>query len=144
MKYNYNKDIEQKYQYPNKETLDLQKSLNKFKVTDEKGDFLLEDGIMGVKTRSSIRKFQQIVGIDVNGEFDNKTDKAIKLLLSKPTIDFKSKEKIVIRYIQWRIKTIVDGIFGIQTQSAVIKYQSQNDLALDGVISYSDWTKLIG
>lgn len=123
--------------------IELQKALNRLKVHDEKGNVLVEDGIIGSCTKSAIKRFQNIVGITVDGIAGPITKGVLKQILDKPLVKQGDKGNVV-RYIQWRVGATIDGIFGPKTDSAVRAYQSKNELVADGIVGPKTWAKLIG
>ena len=125
------------------ELLKIQKSLNTLKILDSTGKRLIEDGIMGEKTISSIKKFQSITGLQVNGLTDLDTMEALVYILDKPLLQFGSRNIIANRYIQWRLNIVIDGIFGNNTKKAVSKYQASKGLKADGIVGNNTWVKLL-
>jgi N-acetylmuramoyl-L-alanine amidase len=49
-----------------------------------------------------------------------------------------------MRYLQYRVGTTPDGIYGRQTEAAIKRYQQQNGLTADGIIGPATWGKLLG
>lgn len=123
--------------------LEIQKVFNRFKVTDESGKVLAEDGIYGPKTTSAVKNFQQIVGIAIDGIAGPITRGVIEAILSKPTLRVGVADNNVVRYLQWRVGTEVDGIFGPKTEAAVKKFQTINNIQIDGIVGRETWGKLI-
>ena len=126
------------------EILRLQRGLNRLKVTDMNGSRLDEDGIMGLKTESAVKKFQAIEGLVVDGIGGTATWNAINTIFNKPLISLSSQNNLAIRYIQWRVGAAIDGIFGSITDNAVKHYQIINGLEADGIVGQNTWYKLIG
>ena len=122
----------------------IQRALNILNVLDSAGKKLIEDGVMGEKTVSAIKRFQSIVGLSINGTVDANTDEALVNILNKPVLEIGSKNIIANRYIQWRLNVTVDGIFGNDTKKAIISYQTGRRLKPDGILGNITWTKLIG
>lgn len=127
----------------NTDNLNLQRTLNRLKIRDNNGNALSEDGIMGPRTREAVRKFQSVVGIPVDGIPGPQTMGAINSILSKPMLRNGSRGTAV-RYIQFRVDTAIDGIFGSNTKAAVISFQRNNGLSADGIVGPRTWGKLIG
>lgn len=127
----------------NTDTLELQGYLNRLKIRDDNGNALAEDGVLGRRTTEAIRRFQSIAGITVDGIAGNETMGAIKTILAKPLVNFGSRG-IAVRYVQHRVGTYVDGIFGKNTKAAAIDFQSRNGLLADGIVGPRTWAKLIG
>ena len=124
------------------ETLQVQKLLNSLKITDYEGKKLVEDGYWGLRTESAVRKFQQIVGLTVDGIVGTNTKSAINTILAKTTIR-RGNKGLIVRYIQHRVGSSVDGIFGPNTEVAVKTFQSKNGLSVDGIVGPKTWSKLI-
>ena len=125
------------------ELLKIQKSLNILKILDSNGKKLIEDGIMGEKTISSIKKFQSVTGLTVNGLTDLDTMEALVNILDKPLLQLGNRNNIANRYVQWRLNIVIDGIFGNDTKKAVLKYQTSKGLKSDGIIGGNTWSKLL-
>jgi len=129
----------------NNDVLKLQQVLNKLQVHDDKGNALVEDGIMGTRTGTAVKRFQNLMGLQVDGVVGSNTWGAINQILAKhydavetPHLEYAS------RYIQWRVGTQIDGIFGRNTQAAVSIWQDKNGLKNDGRVGNLTWTRLIG
>lgn len=70
--------------------------------------------------------------------------------MSKPTLRYRSKNKQQVREVQQRLvwwgllqQEDVDGIFGKQTEEAVILFQSKKGLVEDGVVGTNTWQQLL-
>lgn len=124
------------------QVLKVQQLLNRLKIDDYRRKALKEDGIMKNKTISAIKKFQSIVGLKRTGSLDKKTLKALDNIKSKPILKQKICNPRAIRYVQWRMGCISDGVFGTSTRNAVIKYQRKNKLNTDGIIGDITWCAL--
>lgn len=127
----------------NSDTLFLQKTLNRLRITDNLGNKLAEDGIQGAKTIEAVKKFQNLSGILVDGIAGTQTFKAINIIIAKPFISIGSTG-IAVRYVQYRVGANVDGIYGSKTRSKVISYQRINSLSADGLVGAKTWGKLLG
>jgi len=124
------------------ETLQIQKWMNQLKITDYEGKKLVEDGYWGLRTESAVKKFQQIVGLTVDGIVGTNTKSAINTILAKTTTR-RGDKGLIVRYIQHRVGSSVDGIFGPNTEAAVKIFQSKNGLSVDGIVGPKTWSKLI-
>ncbi len=122
----------------------IQRALNILNILDSTGKKLIEDGFMGEKTASALKRFQGIIGLEANGIVDSKTDEALVNILSKPVLEFGNKNSVATRYMQWRLNVTVDGIFGNDTKKAVMAFQTARRLNPDGIVGNITWTKLIG
>ncbi|MDP4143133.1 MAG: N-acetylmuramoyl-L-alanine amidase [Bacillota bacterium] len=122
----------------------LQIALNKLDITDAKGEFIKEDGILGPKTTAAIRRFQSIIQIAVDGIPGTYTWNAINMIFRKPVLRVGIGNTIAVRYLQWRIGTYVDGVYGSVTKMVVMAHQARVGLVPDGVVGENTWTSLIG
>ncbi|MBU3144726.1 N-acetylmuramoyl-L-alanine amidase [Clostridium sp. CF012] len=125
------------------ELLKVQKELNILNILDTNGKKLCEDGIMGEKTSSAIRRFQGIIGLQINGVVDLKTNDALVNIFKRPLLKFGNNNTACNRYIQWRLNITIDGIFGNVTEKAVLKYQITKKIKADGLVGIITWTRLI-
>ncbi|MBU3130509.1 N-acetylmuramoyl-L-alanine amidase [Clostridium tagluense] len=123
--------------------LKMQNGLNILNILDYTGKKLNEDGIMGEKTISSIKRFQGIIGLEINGVNDLKTNASLANILSRPLLKFGNNNIVANRYIQWRLNIIIDGIFGNDTEKAVLKYQTIKKINVDGIVGIITWNGLI-
>lgn len=129
---------------PNGTLLKIQRALNILNILDSTGKKLTEDGLMGEKTTSALKRFQSITGLEISGTIDSKTDEALVNILNKPLLEFGNKNFVANRYIQWRLNITVDGIFGNDTKKAVMAFQTSRRINPDGIVGNVTWTKLIG
>lgn len=125
--------------------LKLQKNLNRLKITDSMGNSLIEDGINGIRTKEAVKAFQTIMGLKIDSIAGPVTQKAINQILEKPLdgIIFPHYE-YASRYIQWRVRALIDGVYGNATATAVKVWQKNNELTADGIVGAKTWMKLIG
>ncbi|MGH4121643.1 MAG: N-acetylmuramoyl-L-alanine amidase [Clostridium sp.] len=123
--------------------LKIQNGLNLLNILDSNGEKLRPDGIMGEKTASAIKRFQSIIGLEINGANDLKTNAALANILSMPVLKFGNNNIVANRYIQWRLNITVDGIFGNDTEKAVLKYQTVKKIKVDGIVGVITWNGLI-
>ena len=124
--------------------LRLQQTLNRLQITDRNNRRLDEDNIIGPATTSAVEKFQRIVGIIPSGMATSTTWNAINQILSKRLVQGNQTTGPVMRYIQHRVGTVADGIYGRNTEAAIKRFQQQNGLTADGIIGPMTWQKLIG
>ena len=85
------------------------------------------DGIEGAGTKEAYKKFQKEYGLTVDGIYGIKTD---------------AKLIAVIKDIQAKIGTAVDGVAGNNTIAKCKEYQSKNGLAVDGICGINTRAKL--
>jgi N-acetylmuramoyl-L-alanine amidase len=131
----------------NKDTsvLRLQKALNRLKITDKNNRALVEDNLIGPATTSAVEKFQRVVGLVPTGMSNSsKTWNAINQILSKRLVQGNQTTGAIMRYIQYRVGTVADGIYGPNTEAAIKRFQQQNGLIADGIVGPNTWEKLIG
>lgn len=124
--------------------VELQKALNRLKITDANGKALVEDGVVGPATTSAIKKFQSIMNIQTTGVAGNETWDLINLIFSKPILRPNHAGGAVVRYVQSRVGAAVDGIYGPMSADAVERFQRKNGLTADGIVGPNTWEKLIG
>lgn len=125
------------------ETLSIQKSLNRLRIRDNEGKALVEDGVIGTRTKEAVKRLQSISGLSQDGIPGAQTKAAINSILTKPTLKVGSKGTVV-RYLQFRVGTNIDGVFGSNTKAKVMTYQKNNGLSADGIVGPKTWEKLIG
>ncbi|MDY7013658.1 MAG: N-acetylmuramoyl-L-alanine amidase [Cyanobacteriota bacterium] len=126
------------------QVLKLQKTLNRLKITDSNGKALVEDGLSGPATASATQKFNSMMGISSPGTSGAVTWKALDEILAKPILRPNHATGKAVRYVQFRVGTAIDGIYGPMTARAVSQFQSNNNLTVDGVIGPQSWSRLIG
>ncbi|MDB9311716.1 N-acetylmuramoyl-L-alanine amidase [Spirulina sp. CS-785/01] len=124
--------------------LTLQQYLNRFQIPDKNGNELAEDGIFGPLTASALTRFNDIMGINAQGRAGAATWKAINEIAIKPLLRPNHATGKATRYVQYRVQTAIDGIFGPLTAAAVERFQEQNHLAVDGIVGPQTWGALIG
>ena len=86
-------------------------------IKDSEGKSLVEDNILGSKTRSCIRRMQILIA-GSNGA--------------------------AVKFIQEELKAIpVDGEFGSITEQAVKEYQLRRNITSDGIVGLNTWTHIL-
>ncbi len=100
------------------------------------------DGKFGAQTESAIKQMQTHLGFPATGEFGDAEQSAVKIILSG--ISRRNSAVQVVKAIQNRLaaldyvtQTQVNsgyGIFGLQTEAAVKKFQKENLLQQSGVV----------
>ncbi len=124
--------------------LRLQKALNRLKITDKNGKQLAEDNIPGDATNSATAKFQTVAGLPPTGSADKATWDVINLILAKRIIRPNHAGGPVVRYLEYRLSSPIDGVYDPQLELKVKNFQKQNSLVNDGIIGNISWQKLIG
>ncbi|MFW6359541.1 MAG: N-acetylmuramoyl-L-alanine amidase [Chroococcales cyanobacterium] len=125
------------------EVLKLQKSLNRLQIRDDDGRALVEDGLWGAKTSSASKRFHNIMAISASGKGTIATWKAFEEIISQPILRPNHATGKATRYVQFRVGSGIDGIYGPNTAQAVIRYQRQQGLIADGIIGPQSWGKLL-
>ncbi|PWM74502.1 MAG: hypothetical protein DBX59_03695 [Bacillota bacterium] len=111
------------------------------------GSALTPDGVFGANTQAAVEKFQAENGLSVDGIVGKNTWQT--LLMQKPLPLLKQGSRgVFVRYLQQKLLSKlyladkVDGIFGAKTLAAVKEFQTENDLAADGIVGPLTWAKL--
>ena len=120
------------------EVLKTQRLLNRFKIKDERGKKLDEDGLISESYNFAIREFQRITQVEEMGILNT-----AELIISKPLIRL-GDDNLVIKYLQWFFKININGKFDLKTQAEVTKFQSKKSIATDGIVGKETWKKIIG
>lgn len=97
--------------------LKFQQMCNKLGIKDSEGKALVEDNILGPRTRSCITKL--------------------------PTLKLGSKG-LAVRFLQEVVNAVpVDSDFGSITRNCVIEYQRGKNIAADGIVGKETWTVIV-
>lgn len=83
------------------------------------------DGVFGCETESSVKKFQECYGLNIDGIVGDIT-------FSKITNEIKKIQYFLNNY---GYKLDVDRISGDNTHTALVDFQTKNNLIVDGIIS---------
>ena len=113
----------------------LQYCLNVF------GYNLKVDGIIGPLSEGAIRDYQRNHGLVVDGLVGKNTWSSIKA--NMPTCRRGSKGNAV-KCIQYLLGCDKDGDFGPNTEKAVMAFQSQSKIGVDGIVGQDTWGRLFG
>ncbi|MEM9926924.1 MAG: peptidoglycan-binding protein [Cyanobacteria bacterium P01_D01_bin.50] len=129
---------------------DLQQVLNAT-VADNS---LVVDGVFGKQTKEAVMAFQKEYTLTIDGIVGSQTWAVVDTIdanendtNSRPVLCFGSKGEDV-EYLQRRLNGIgfgslvVDGEFGVNTESAVKKFQKYYGLTVDGIVGTLTWAKL--
>ena len=119
------------------------------------GDPLVNDGIFGGETESSVRRFQRQAGIGVDGIAGPNTFRKLERELAKknaPTESLKLGHRgDSVRNLQNWLNAkspagpglVADGVFGHRTQTAVFNFQRHAGLTIDGIAGPDTLSALI-
>lgn len=118
------------------------------------------DGIFGAKTYNAVVKFQKDRGLAVDSIVGKNTWAALGVtgttVVETQTASITSNMPLLcrgstgeaVKTLQTRLNALgydcgtVDGIFGIKTYNAVVKFQTARALAVDGIVGVNTWGAL--
>ncbi|NES79857.1 MULTISPECIES: peptidoglycan-binding protein [Okeania] len=104
---------------------------------------LVEDGIFGVSTDTTVKQFQKDRNLTVDGIVGSQTWEA----LLPPTIRQGSSgddvERLQIILNEMGYSLVGDGIFGSNTEAAVKEFQKNSRLEVDGIVGPLTWYALM-
>ena len=118
-------------------------------LLNEYGYDLSTDGIFGGKTYTAVLNFQKNNNLTQDGIVGRNTWTA--LLNLNPTTNTlrRGSRKSAVLYLQKLLLsylypiTMLDGIFGAETERAVQAFQAENGLVADGIVGKNTWAKLL-
>ncbi|NEO86376.1 MAG: cell wall hydrolase [Spirulina sp. SIO3F2] len=126
------------------QVLKLQQQLNRLRVRDRNGKVLVEDGLWGSNTASAVARFNDLMAIRSDDSASAATWKALEDIFEKPILRQSHATGKAVRYVQFRIGTAIDGIFGPNTARSVRRWQASVHITADGVVGPQTWSKLLG
>lgn len=106
------------------------------------------DGVWGSKTAASVKRFQSAYGLKADGAVGSATAKALGIKLPINGGISSGRTTANVAAVQARLKTLgyfkytVDGVWGGKTLAAVLSYQSNNGMTVDGVVGAGTARKL--
>ncbi len=116
-------------------------------ILNQYGANLTVDGIFGANTEAAVRQFQTQNGLSVDGVVGPNTWGTLLTLMPYPTLR-QGQRGAYVRLMQSLLESNlvpvggIDGIFGANTEAAVRQFQSQNGLAVDGIVGPNTWNAL--
>ncbi|MEM8640304.1 MAG: N-acetylmuramoyl-L-alanine amidase [Cyanobacteria bacterium P01_G01_bin.54] len=125
------------------EVLKLQQQLNQLRVRDRNGRALVEDGLWGSNTASAVGRFNDLMAISSDNA-SAATWKALDDIFEKPILRPSHATGKAVRYVQFRVGTAIDGVFGPNTAWAVRRWQASVHITADGIVGSQTWRKLMG
>ncbi len=121
--------------------------LLQFILNNDYGYNLDIDGILGNRTLSAVKDFQNVNSLTVDGLVGNNTWKTLLTLPSYPLLRLNYRGAYV-KFLQQLLESNlypvgnIDGIFGSKTANAVRAFQSANNLSVDGIVGPNTWNAL--
>lgn len=118
-------------------------------ILNEYGYNLVADGIFGTRTYNAVLDFQKNNQLTQDGIVGRNTwNKLLNISPTENTLRFGDRDSAVL-YLQKLLLsylypiTILDGIFGRETESAVRAFQTENGLTTDGIVGKNTWNALM-
>ncbi|GAE95190.1 membrane protein related to metalloendopeptidase [Gracilibacillus boraciitolerans JCM 21714] len=105
-----------------------------------------QDGIFEKETEKAVKAFQVSQNIKADGTVSpvtsSKLEKASTLVANYRGLIKRGSKGEIVRIIQRKVGTKVDGIFGPKTENAVKHYQQRHNLKVDGIVGPKTWQQL--
>lgn len=117
-------------------------------LLNDYGYNLSRDGVFGQNTQTAILNFQQNNGLDKDGVVGANTWNSLLNLYPTANIVKNGARSSNVLYLQKKLLsklypiTMLDGIFGAETENAVKQFQQENGLTQDGVVGSQTWEKV--
>jgi peptidoglycan hydrolase-like protein with peptidoglycan-binding domain len=110
------------------------------------------DGLYGPLTEAAVRRYQSVAGLAVDGIAGPQTMRALHARLPQLVAlgagYGQGGGSAQVRAVQRRLRSAeqdpgpADGVFGPRTEAAVMRFQSERGLAVDGVVGTQTWRAL--
>jgi len=118
------------------------------------------DGVFGRKTLIAVCWFQSDMNMSVDGIPGDETltklytlyETAISTTMDTNISEFQrlsfGSKSLLVEYLQKQLRDLeyydgfIDGFYGVQTKQAVITYQKDHNLFVDGVVNNDTWVSL--
>lgn len=103
------------------------------------------DGILGLRTRNAVEKFQKDNGLEPSRFVDQGTWERLNIFKDNELV---IKGQLNIRLVQVLLKEAgfnpgkIDGKLGVRTNASILKFQEAQGLKVDGKIGYQTLSKL--
>ena len=113
-------------------------------ILKQNGYNITVDGIFGNGTLQAVTDFQSKNGLTADGIVGQNTWRTLLVLPPRPTVR-QGDRGVYVRYLQEKLTSklyplgTIDGIFGSATQNAVIQFQQENGLGVDGIVGPRTW-----
>lgn len=101
---------------------------------------LTVDGVQGPCTAAAVKKFQRIMGLEIDGIAGAHTWAAINQIRSYPVdgVSYHHYE-YATRWIQWRVCANINGLYLNNTAYKVKQFQRAHGICADGVVGPITW-----
>lgn len=118
-------------------------------LLNEYGYDLATDGIFGGATYSAVLNFQNNNNLTQDGIVGRNTWTALLNLNPTANVLRRGSRNSAVLYLQKLLLsylypiTLLDGIFGAETERAVRSFQTENGLVADGIVGRNTWNALL-
>ncbi len=106
------------------------------------------DGVFGANTLKAVQNLQQNNSLEADGIIGKNTWNALLNLDPQSYTLRQGSRRTAVMFLQRLLLsklypiTLLDGIFGNQTKTAVIEFQRENSLEADGIVGPATWNAL--